>query len=66
MGYLRIIFSLSCVIDTTEAKIGDFIVKYLHEFEDKCKKALTRESGAQVGLFYEKKTEVENLETGSL
>jgi hypothetical protein len=36
------------------AKIGDFKVEYLREFEAICKKALTRESGAQAGLFDEK------------
>jgi hypothetical protein len=40
--------------DTTGAKIGDFIVEYLRKFEAICKKDLTRESGAQVGLFDEK------------
>jgi hypothetical protein len=46
-GYLRIIFGMSGVIDTPEAKIGDFIVDYLREFEVTCKKALTRESRDQ-------------------
>jgi hypothetical protein len=41
-------------IETTGAKIGDFKVEYLRQFEAICKKALTRESGAQVGLFDEK------------
>jgi hypothetical protein len=40
--------------DTACAKIGDFIVEHLREFEAICKKALTRSSGAQVGLIYEK------------
>jgi hypothetical protein len=53
-GYLRILFGSSFVIDTAGAKIGDFIVEYLREFEAICKKALTRESEAQVGLFDEK------------
>jgi hypothetical protein len=44
----------SSVIDTASAKIGDFKVEYLREFEAICKKALTCESGAQVGLFDEK------------
>jgi hypothetical protein len=35
-------------------KIGDFKVEYLREFEALGKRALTRESGAQVGLFDEK------------
>jgi hypothetical protein len=52
-GYLRIIFGTGGVIDTAGAKIGDFKVEYLREFEAICKKALTRESGAQVGLFDE-------------
>jgi hypothetical protein len=51
MGYLRIIFVSSGVIDTAAAKIGDFIVEHLREFEALCKKALTRSSGAQLGLF---------------
>jgi hypothetical protein len=50
MGYLSIAFCTSDVI----AEIGDFKVEYLREFEAICKKALTRESGAQVGLFDEK------------
>jgi hypothetical protein len=32
----------SGVNDTAGAKIGDFIVEYLHKFEAICKKALTR------------------------
>jgi hypothetical protein len=32
----------------------DFIVEYLREYEATCKKALTRESGAQMKLFDEK------------
>jgi hypothetical protein len=32
----------------------DFIVEYLREYEAICKKALTRESGAQMELFKEK------------
>jgi hypothetical protein len=44
----------------------DFIVEYLYEYEAICKKALTRVSGAQMELFDEKKSEVENLVTGSL
>jgi hypothetical protein len=32
----------------------DFIVEYLCEYEAICKKALTRESGAQMELFDEK------------
>jgi hypothetical protein len=32
MGYLRIIFGSSDVIDTTGAKIVDLIVEYLREF----------------------------------
>jgi hypothetical protein len=48
---------------TAGAKIGDLKVEYLREFEAICKKALTRESGAQVGLFEGKKPEVENLVT---
>jgi hypothetical protein len=46
MGYLRIVFGLRGVIDTADAKIGYFKVEYLREFEDICKKALTRASGA--------------------
>jgi hypothetical protein len=46
MGYLRIVFCPSGVIVTAEAKIGNFIVEYLLEFEAICKKALTRVSGA--------------------
>jgi hypothetical protein len=38
-GYLRISFGSSGVIDTAGAKIGDFIVEYLCEFEAICKKA---------------------------
>jgi hypothetical protein len=53
-GYLRIIFVSSGVIDTTAAKIGDFILEHLREFEAICKKALTRSLGAQLGLFDEK------------
>jgi hypothetical protein len=34
------------VIDTAQAKIGDFKIEYLFEFEAICKKALTRISGA--------------------
>jgi hypothetical protein len=44
----------------------EFIVEYLREYEAICNKALTRVSGAQMELFDEKKTEVENLVTGSL
>jgi hypothetical protein len=36
-------------------------LKSLREFEAIFEKALTRESGAQMGLFDEKKPEVENL-----
>jgi hypothetical protein len=39
-GYLRIIFGSSGVIETAGAKIGDFIVEYLREFEAICKEAL--------------------------
>jgi hypothetical protein len=38
----------SSVIDTAGAKIGDFKVEYLREFEVICKMALTSESGAKV------------------
>jgi hypothetical protein len=53
-GYLRIIFGSSGVIDTTGAKIGDFIVEYLCKFEAICKMALTRYSGAPEELFDDK------------
>jgi hypothetical protein len=66
MGYLRIVFGTNGVIDTAGAKMGDLKVEHLREFEAICKKALTRESRAQVGLFDEKKPEVENLVTLSL
>jgi hypothetical protein len=36
------------------AKIGDFIVEYLHEFEAICKKALLSVLGAKGKLFDEK------------
>jgi hypothetical protein len=49
-----IIFGSSGVNDSAGAKIGDFLVEYLGEFEAICKKASTRLSGAQVGLFDEK------------
>jgi hypothetical protein len=42
--YLRIVFGAIGVIDTAEAKIGDFKVEY--QFQAKCKKALTQVSGA--------------------
>jgi hypothetical protein len=48
--YLRIVIDTSGVTDTAGAKIGDFKVVYLREFEVICKKASTRESGAQMGL----------------
>jgi hypothetical protein len=66
MGYLRIVFSTSGVIDTAGVKFGDFKVEYLREFEAICEKALTRGSRAQVGLFNGKKPEVGNLVTLSL
>jgi hypothetical protein len=50
-------------IDTAVTKIGDFIVDFLREFEGIYKKALTRLSG-RVDLW--KKTEVENLVSGSI
>jgi hypothetical protein len=53
-GYLRIVFGHIGVIDTAEAKISDFIVKYFREFEVICKKALTCVSGAKEKLFDEK------------
>jgi hypothetical protein len=34
MGYLRIVFGLSSVIDTNKAKLGDFKVEYLREFRE--------------------------------
>jgi hypothetical protein len=40
-----IVFDLSYVIDNTEAKIGDFKIEYLREFQAVCKKSLTREPG---------------------
>jgi hypothetical protein len=46
-GYLKIVFG-------TGAKIGNLQAEYLQEFEAICKKALTCESGALVGLFDEK------------
>jgi hypothetical protein len=55
-GYLRIFFGHSGVIDTAEAKVGDFKVEYLREFHAICKKALTRGSGVLEKLFDEKKT----------
>jgi hypothetical protein len=45
-GYLRIVFGMSGVIDTAQAKIGDFKVEYLREFQAICKKTLNRVSGA--------------------
>jgi hypothetical protein len=59
MGYLRVIFG------TAGAKIGDFKVEYLREFDAICKKALTRESGARWDCVM-KKPEVENLVIQSL
>jgi hypothetical protein len=53
-GYLKIVFGKSGIIDTAGAKIDDFKVEYLREFEAIYKKALIRESGAQVGLFDKK------------
>jgi hypothetical protein len=44
--------------------VGDFKVEYLREAI--CKKAFTRESGAQVVLFDGRKPEDENLVTLSL
>jgi hypothetical protein len=52
----------SAVSLTAEAKIGDFNVEYLCEFQALCKKALTHVSGAYEKLF-DKKTWVENLLT---
>jgi hypothetical protein len=62
MGYLRIVFGLGGVIDTAKAKIGDFKVEYLREFQAICKKTLTciRCLG-KVVLW--KKPDVENLVT---
>jgi hypothetical protein len=40
-GYLMIVLGLSSIIDTTEAKIGDFEVEYLRQFQSICNKALT-------------------------
>jgi hypothetical protein len=61
---IGLFFCTSCANDTAGAKIGDFKVKYLREFEAICKKALTH--GVQVGLFDGKKPEVGNLVTLSL
>jgi hypothetical protein len=47
-------------------KIGNFIVNLLCEFETIFKKALTRVSGAEGELIYEKKPEGKNLVSGSL
>jgi hypothetical protein len=57
--------SLTPLTPLTTKKV-DFIVEYLCEYEAICKKALTRESGAQMEFFGEKKPEVENLVTRSL
>jgi hypothetical protein len=46
--------------DTPCSKVGDFKVEYLREFEAICKKALTRESGAEVGLFDKKNQRSKN------
>jgi hypothetical protein len=48
------------------AKKVYFIVEYLREYEAICKKAWSPVSGAQMELFDEKKTEVENFVTESL
>jgi hypothetical protein len=45
---------ISGVNDTNDHKKIDFIVEYLHEYEVKCEKALTRGSRAQMELFDEK------------
>jgi hypothetical protein len=52
-------------IDTAVAKIGDYKVKYLHEFEFTFEKALTCVSGAQRKLFDEKKTKGRKLVSDS-
>jgi hypothetical protein len=41
-------------MDNADHQTNDFIVEYLREYEAICKKALTRVSGAQMELFYEK------------
>jgi hypothetical protein len=56
----------SGVISPLTTKKVDFLVKYLHDYEAICKKAVTRGSWAQMEMFDEKKPEVENLVTGSL
>jgi hypothetical protein len=45
---------VSGVMDTAKNKKINFIVEYLREYEDICKKALTRGSRAQKELFDEK------------
>jgi hypothetical protein len=58
-----LLWSAVSLTPLTTKKVN-FIVKYLCEYEAKCKKALTRGSGAQIELFDEK-PEVKNLVTGS-
>jgi hypothetical protein len=53
-------FVFICVSETAEHNIRGFKVEYLGEYESE--KALTRRSGAQMGLFNEKKPEVENFQ----
>jgi hypothetical protein len=47
----KIVLGDSDVIDTAVAKIGDFIVEYLHDFYAIFKNASTRVSGAKGKLF---------------
>jgi hypothetical protein len=50
------VYGQRCHLPWLTTKKVDFIVDYLHEYEAICKQVLTRVSGAQVELFYEKKT----------
>jgi hypothetical protein len=56
--------SMRCGVSDTACTIFAFENRsYLGEFESEFKKALSRESGAQVVLFYKKKPRVKNLVT---
>jgi hypothetical protein len=65
MGYIRIIFGSSSVIDTAGAKIDDFVVEYLRKFASICKMAFPVNQGPRWDCFM-KKSKVKNLVTLSL
>jgi hypothetical protein len=65
-GYLRIVFGLSGVIDTAQAKIGDFKSNIFTNSKPYAKRLKSVYQGPGGSCLMKKKPEVENLVTLSL